>query len=114
MSECLFCSIAGGKIPADIVYEDNDIVAFTDVNPGAPTHILVVPRTHISSLNETGPEDAILLGKMMAGAINLARVRQLDMEGYRLVINTGPQAGQSVDHIHLHLLGGRPMSWPPG
>ncbi len=114
MTDCLFCRIAAGKIPSDIVYEDNEVVAFTDVSPEAPTHILVVPRRHIASLNDADPKDNELLGKMITTAVTLAGQRQLDISGYRLVINSGPDGGQTVDHIHLHLLGGRPLTWPPG
>ena len=112
--ECLFCQIASGKIASDIVYEDNDVVAFTDISPGAPTHLLVVPRRHIASLNDLNPKDGELLGKMVSTAATLAKQRSLDDGGYRLVINAGRDAGQTVDHIHLHLLGGRSLSWPPG
>ncbi len=112
--ECLFCQIASGKIASDIVYEDNDVVAFTDVSPGAPTHLLIVPRVHLASLNDTDTKDIELLGKMMRAAITLAKEHDLAEGGYRLVINTGKDAGQTVGHIHLHLLGGRSLSWPPG
>ena len=112
--ECLFCRIASGKIASDIVYENNDVVAFTYISPEAPTHLLVVPRRHIASLNDLKSKDGKLLGKMVSTAATLAKQRNLDESGYRLVINTGRAAGQTVDHIHLHLLGGRSLSWPPG
>lgn len=112
--ECLFCQIASGQLASDIVYEDNDVVAFNDISPGAPTHLLVVPRRHIANLNDIKPQDGELLGKMVSTAIKLAKQRSLDDKGYRLVVNTGLEAGQTVDHIHLHLLGGRTLSWPPG
>lgn len=114
MNECLFCQIAAGKMASDIVYEDNDVIAFNDISPEAPTHVLIVPRRHVASLNETVGGDAPLLGKMMTTAVKLAKQRNLDSDGYRLVMNTGREAGQTVDHIHLHLLGGRALTWPPG
>lgn len=114
MNECIFCQIAAGKIASDIVYEDSDVIAFTDVSPEAPTHLLIVPRRHVASLNDTDAGDAELLGKLMATAVELAKERNLENNGYRLVMNTGLGAGQTVDHIHLHLLGGRALTWPPG
>lgn len=114
MDECIFCQIAAGKLPSDIVYEDNDIVAFTDINPEAPTHLLIIPRRHISSLSEANAQDTDILGKLLLRGATLAKQRGLDSTGFRLVANTGKQAGQTVDHIHLHLLGGRFLSWPPG
>lgn len=113
-AECIFCQIAGGKLPADLVYEDNDIVAFTDINPEAPVHLVIIPRNHIASLNDIEKKDAELLGRINMTAIALAKQRGLDKTGYRLVSNMGRQAGQTVDHIHYHLLGGRFMTWPPG
>ena len=112
--ECIFCQIAGGKIPADLVYEDNDIVAFTDINPEAPVHLIIIPRNHIASLNDLEKKDTELLGRINMTAITLAKQRGLDKTGYRLVSNMGRQAGQTVDHVHYHLLGGRFMMWPPG
>lgn len=114
MNECIFCQIAAGKIASDIVYEDSDVIALTDVSPEAPTHLLIVPRRHVASLNDTDAGDAELLGKLMATAVELAKQRNLENNGYRLVMNTGSGAGQTVDHIHLHLLGGRALTWPPG
>lgn len=114
MDDCLFCQIAAGKLASDIVYEDNDIVAFNDINPEAPVHTLVVPRRHIATLNDALAADAELLGKLMLVATSLAKQKGLDLTGYRLVANTGREAGQTVDHIHIHLLGGRFLSWPPG
>ena len=114
MENCIFCQIAGGKIASDIVYEDNQVVAFTDINPEAPTHVLIVPRRHVASLNEVVPEDAALLGKLVQTAALIAKQKNLEQDGYRLVINTGRLAGQTVDHIHFHLLGGRQLTWPPG
>lgn len=114
MSDCLFCKIASKTIPARIVHEDEQAVAFEDINPQAPVHVLVVPRKHISSVNETSEEDGALLGHLIVTARKLARVRGIDATGYRIVLNTLEAAGQSVFHVHLHLLGGRPFVWPPG
>jgi histidine triad (HIT) family protein len=115
MSEgCLFCRIAAGEIPAQRVYEDDEVVAFRDINPQAPTHIQVIPRRHIASVNELRPEDAALVGRLFLVARELAEKEGVAGKGYRLVMNTGPAAGQTVEHIHLHLLGGRPLHWPPG
>lgn len=113
MSDCLFCRIVAGEIPSRKVYEDERLYAFEDIKPGAPTHILVVPKRHIAGLAEATPEDAALLGEMQLCAAALARARGV-RHGYRTVINVGPDAGQSVFHLHLHLLGGRPLAWPPG
>jgi histidine triad (HIT) family protein len=112
-ADCLFCKIASKKIPAKIVYDDQDVFAFEDIGPQAPTHILICPKKHFASLNEATGEDAILIGKMHLVAADLARQRNL-LDGYRTVANTGAGAGQSVFHLHLHLLGGRAFSWPPG
>jgi histidine triad (HIT) family protein len=109
---CLFCRIVRKEIPAKIVAETDDCVAFRDVNPQAPTHILVVPRTHVPSLNEV--TDPSVLGKLAQVATDLARREGLAEHGYRVVVNTNADAGQTVFHLHLHLLGGRHMSWPPG
>jgi len=112
--ECIFCRIAAGEIPAKVVRQDEDIVAFRDVNPRAPTHVLVIPRRHIASVNVLDPDDAALVGKLFLAAREIARSEGVDESGYRMVVNAGPDAGQSVDHIHLHLLGGRGLAWPPG
>ncbi len=114
MADCLFCKIATGEIPADVVYQDENVVAFRDIQPQAPTHILIIPRRHIASLLETRDEDVELLGRLQATAISLARAEGLDQGGFRLVVNTLAGAGQSVFHIHVHLLGGRKLGWPPG
>lgn len=111
--DCLFCRIVNKEISSKIVYEDERALAFEDINPQAPTHILVVPRKHLAALNEAGPEDAELLGYIQLVAAKIARERNLEA-GYRLVLNNGRGAGQSVFHLHLHLLGGRGMRWPPG
>jgi histidine triad (HIT) family protein len=112
-ADCLFCKIAAKKIPAKMVYEDSQIFAFEDIGPKAPIHLLICPRKHIASLADATDDDQSALGKMQIVAAKLARERNL-AGGYRTVINTGPDAGQSVSHVHLHLLGGRSLSWPPG
>ncbi len=110
MESCLFCKIAGGVIPTPFIYEDQAAVVFRDIQPQAPVHFLVVPRRHVASLNEA--QDETLLGQLLLAARQAAA--KIGLEQYRLVINTGPEAGQSVFHLHLHVLGGRPMAWPPG
>jgi histidine triad (HIT) family protein len=110
----LFEKIANHEIPATIVYENDDIVAFRDIHPQAPQHIIIIPRRAIPSLNDVEDRDAELVGKMVVVARTLAKEFGISESGYRLVFNCGPDAGQSVDHIHLHLLGGRAMAWPPG
>ena len=112
MADCIFCKIASGEIPAQIVYKDDEFVAFRDINPQAPVHILIIPRKHIPKLYDT--EDEKLLGKMLVLANEIAKKEGISEEGYRIVINTNRNAGQSIDHLHLHLLGGRIMNWPPG
>lgn len=113
-SECLFCRIAAGDMNADVVREDDDTVAFRDINPQAPVHVLVIPRRHIPSVNDLEPGDAELVGRMFLAAKEIARDEGIADPGYRLVTNTGADAGQTVDHIHLHVIGGRAMKWPPG
>jgi len=113
MEDCLFCKIGAKKIPGKIVYEDDRVFAFEDVNPQAPTHILVLPWKHLVSLTEAVEEDASVLGHILLVAAKIARERQL-LDGYRAVFNNGRGAGQSVFHLHLHLLGGRSFRWPPG
>jgi len=112
-ADCLFCRIAAGEIPATKVHEDDLVLAIRDINPQAPTHVLVMPVAHVASAAELADADAPLLGRLFAVAADLARREGLD-GGWRLVTNVGRDAGQSVDHLHLHLLGGRPMAWPPG
>ena len=114
MSDCLFCQIVAGKIPARLEYEDDEIVAFRDVNPQAPVHLLVIPRRHLSTLLDTSDDDAALLGRLQRVAIGLAEKHGIAERGFRLVTNCLAEAGQSVFHIHLHVLGGRAMGWPPG
>jgi len=110
---CLFCKIGAKQIPSKIAYEDGEIFAFEDINPQAPTHVLICPRKHLESLTDAGVEDQALLGKLQLVAAQLAREKKL-LEGYRTVLNNGERAGQSVFHLHLHLLGGRQFRWPPG
>ena len=114
MTECLFCKIRDGEIPSDTVYEDDHILAFKDVNPHAPVHILIVPKKHISTINDLKSEDAEIMGKMLLAAQDIASSEGVAADGYRLVVNTNADAGQTVHHIHMHLLGGRNMAWPPG
>lgn len=114
MDSCVFCRIVERRVPAKIVFEDDLVVAFEDINPQARVHLLVVPRKHLVSLREAGQEEELLLGRLFLVAARLARERQLDEKGYRAVINNGPWAGQSVGHLHVHLLGGRVFHWPPG
>ena len=111
--DCLFCKLISGEIPAKKVYEDDQAFAFDDIDPKAPTHVLIVPKLHIRGLAEAEPADAELIGYCQLVAARIARQRGIEA-GYRTVYNVGPGAGQSVFHLHLHLLGGRPLSWPPG
>jgi len=113
MEDCLFCRIVAGKIPARKVYEDEHTFAFEDIDPKAPTHILVVPKKHIRGLKEVASEDAEIVGRCHLTAAFVARERGIE-NGYRTVLNVGPGAGQSVFHLHVHLLGGRDLKWPPG
>ena len=112
--DCLFCKIISREIPAAIVYEDDRLLAFNDINPQAPTHVLVVPKRHIASLDTLGPADDALVGEVVRRAAAIAADRGIAPGGYRTVFNTNRDAGQTVFHIHLHLIGGRPMHWPPG
>jgi histidine triad (HIT) family protein len=114
MQSCLFCRIVERRAPARIVYEDEWAVAIEDIHPQAPIHLLVIPRKHLSALNEAAAEDEKLLGHLLLIAAQLARERQLEKRGYRTVINNGSWAGQSVAHLHIHVLGGRVFHWPPG
>jgi histidine triad (HIT) family protein len=114
MNNCLFCRIINREIPGSIVYEDDDLIAFNDINPQAPTHILVVPKQHVATLNDLGAEHDTLIGTLVRRAAAIADARGIAAAGYRTVFNTNRGAGQTVFHIHLHLLGGRPMEWPPG
>jgi histidine triad (HIT) family protein len=110
---CLFCKIVSNEIPAQRVYENDHVLAFPDIHPQAPVHVLIIPKRHIASHAQALPSDAALWGEVFAAAGEVTRQQNLD-NGYRLVINTGPDGGQTVDHLHLHLLGGRAMHWPPG
>lgn len=111
---CLFCRIASGEVPGEKVFEDDEVLAFKDINPQAPLHLLVIPKKHLTSIGETGPEDAALLGRTLLTCSQLAKDNGYADSGYRVVNNTGTEAGQTVHHIHFHLLAGRPLSWPPG
>jgi histidine triad (HIT) family protein len=111
---CTFCEIAGGRIPSRTVMSDDRLLAFHDVNPQAPTHVLVIPRRHVTSLLDLGPDDDGLVGAMVRRARDIAKDLGLGERGFRLVMNTGDDSGYSVHHIHLHLLGGRRLGWPPG
>ncbi len=114
MTECLFCRMVAGEIQPDVVYEDDEIMAFRDVNPQAPTHVLVIPKRHIATTNDLQPDDAELVGRMVLVAGKVAGDDGVDERGYRVLLNCNREAGQAVFHIHLHVLGGRPMGWPPG
>ena len=113
-SDCLFCRIIAGELPSAPVYDDDAVVAIRDISPQAPTHILLLSRKHIATLGDLQPEDCDLLGKMAEVANKLAASEGVAAEGFRLVLNVGRHGGQTVDHLHVHLLGGRPMAWPPG
>jgi len=114
VSDTIFGRIAAGEIPADIVYQDDDLVAFRDLSPQAPTHILIIPRKPIPTLNQLEASDAELAGRLLLGAARVAKQVGIAEDGYRVVINCNAAGGQTVFHLHLHLLGGRPMRWPPG
>jgi histidine triad (HIT) family protein len=114
VQNCLFCRIIDRKLPSKVILETERLFAFEDIAPQAPTHILVIPKKHIATLNDAVPDDAELLGDIVLAAAEIARNRNISGPGYRLVLNTNPGAGQSVFHVHVHLLGGRRMHWPPG
>ena len=114
MPECLFCRIINREIPASIVYEDERVLAFNDIDPQAPTHVLVVPKVHIATLNDLQPGDDAIVGEVVRRAAAIAKERGIDASGFRTVFNTNRDALQSVFHIHLHLIGGRRLAWPPG
>ena len=111
--DCLFCRIVADEVPSDRVYEDDEVIAFRDIAPRAPTHVLVIPRRHVADAHALGDDDDALLGRLFAAARRVADDAGLD-GGYRVVTNVGPDSGQTVFHLHLHVLGGRPMTWPPG
>ncbi|HQE05226.1 MAG: histidine triad nucleotide-binding protein [Tepidanaerobacteraceae bacterium] len=112
--DCIFCKIINKEIPAKVAYEDDNVVAFHDINPQAPIHLLIVPKKHITSVMEIDDEENLLLGDIILTAQNLARENNLDKKGFRIVVNTGEEGGQTVNHLHFHLLGGRFLTWPPG
>jgi histidine triad (HIT) family protein len=114
MSDCLFCKIIAGQIPGRFVYEDHELVAIRDLNPQAPLHALIIPRRHIATLNDLGPHDDVLVGAMQRAAAAIAREHGYSDPGYRTVFNCNRDAGQTILHIHLHLLAGRVLTWPPG
>jgi histidine triad (HIT) family protein len=114
MADCLFCNIAAGEIPSRKVFEDDELVAFEDINPRAPVHVLVIPRRHVATLNDVTPADDLVLGRLVRAGARIARDRGVAAGGYRLVFNCNADAGQSVWHVHVHVLGGRSLSWPPG
>ncbi|HEX3771408.1 MAG TPA: histidine triad nucleotide-binding protein [Polyangiaceae bacterium] len=114
MAGCLFCNMVAGKIPADVVLDNEHVLAFRDIRPVAPVHALVIPKVHVAGIHEATPEHAAVLGQVMLAARDVAEKLGLGPGGYRLVINQGADAGQSVFHLHCHVLGGRPMAWPPG
>ncbi len=114
MSDCIFCKMASGEIRPDVVYENEAVLAFRDLNPQAPTHVLVIPKRHIATTNDLQVGDSELVGKLILAAKEVAELEGLGERGYRTVLNCNAEAGQSVFHLHLHVLGGRPMGWPPG
>lgn len=114
MSDCLFCTMVAGGIKVDVVLENEDVLAFRDINPQAPTHVLIIPKLHIATINDVQPEQAALMGKLYLAAQHIAQVEGIAERGYRTVMNCNREAGQSVFHLHLHMLGGRAMHWPPG
>jgi histidine triad (HIT) family protein len=114
MDKCLFCNIVNNNIPCDKLIENDSIIAFRDINPQAPTHILIIPKKHISTINDLKPDDSILIGELFLIAKELAQVENINNSGFRTVFNCNEDGGQTVFHIHLHLLGGRKLSWPPG
>src|SRR5579872_5831192 len=114
MMDCLFCKIASGEVPANIIHQDSNVVAFDDIGPKAPQHKIIIPRKHIATLNDLSSGDTLLIGQMMQTAVFLAKSLDIADQGYRVVMNCNAGGGQTVFHIHMHLLGGRQMTWPPG
>ena len=114
MNNCLFCKFVSGEFKTDVVYENDDVLAFNDINPRAPTHVLIIPKKHIATINDLQPEDEALVGKLYSAAQHIAKENDFADEGYRVVMNCNAAAGQTVFHLHLHLLAGRQLSWPPG
>ncbi len=114
MSDCIFCKIVAGQAPATMLYQDEQVTAFRDIHPAGPTHILIIPNRHIASVNQLEPADEALMGRLFTLARQLAQQEGIDQTGYRLIVNTGPHAGQAVFHIHMHLIGGQRMRYPMG
>ena len=114
MSDCLFCKITQGEIPADIIFENDDVLAFNDVNPQAPVHLLIIPKKHISTVNDMTDDDQLIMGKLFSAAKAIAKQKGVSDDGYRLVVNCNEKAGQTVFHIHMHMLADRALTWPPG
>lgn len=114
MDDCIFCKLANGEIPTEFVFESENVVAFNDANPVAPVHVLIIPKKHLGSVNDLADNEASLIQEMTFAARNIAESFGIKDKGYRLVINTGLDGGQEVEHLHMHLIGGRPMNWPPG
>jgi histidine triad (HIT) family protein len=114
MSDCLFCKIREGEIPADIIFENDDVLAFNDVNPQAPVHLLIIPKKHISTVNDMTDDDQLIMGKLFSAAKAIAKQKGVSDDGYRLVVNCNEKAGQTVFHIHMHMLADRVLTWPPG
>ena len=114
MTDCLFCRIGAGEIPSDKVYEDDEVLAFRDINPRAPVHILIIPKKHVATLNDFEDADQAIAGRLLLASRQIASDEGIDGDGYRLVVNCNENGGQDVFHVHLHLLGGRRMTWPPG
>ena len=114
MADCLFCKVVSGDVPADIVYQDDTLVAFRDINPQAPVHLLIIPKRHIATLLDVGTADHDVLGRAFTVGKELAQQEGISEDGFRMVVNCGVAAGQSVYHLHFHLMGGRSMDWPPG
>jgi histidine triad (HIT) family protein len=113
-NSCIFCKIVSKEIPAKIVFEDNKVCAFEDIKPQAPVHIVVIPKAHIEKLSDLKEENAAIVGRLVLTANDIAKTKNVSESGYRVIVNCGPHAGQAVAHLHLHLLGGRAMTWPPG
>jgi histidine triad (HIT) family protein len=114
VTDCLFCKIIAGEIPSTAVYSDDTTYAFRDINPQAPVHVLVVPRRHIARISDASPDDEVMLGQLLFVAAEIARQEGISDAGYRLVVNCGENGQQAVDHLHVHVVGGRLMTWPPG
>ncbi|MBU3195781.1 histidine triad nucleotide-binding protein [Clostridium algidicarnis] len=114
MESCIFCKIINGDIPSEKVYEDDKVYAFKDLNPEAPIHILIIPKTHITNTNEINEENASSISSLFISVVKIAKMLNVDESGYRVVNNCGKQAGQTVEHLHFHMLGGRDLTWPPG